>query len=124
MKNTTTKISDGDDEIIFSETFNVYDNSLKIEGLSGLDITFNFDEEGSEQREKDIDVLGEGNNATVSFSSKIRNTLGSGTTGKTELAEIVNESEKVKILFSLYVSKIGDKTSGLNVNITFYIRKI
>lgn len=124
MKNPTSKISDGDDEIIFSETFNVYDNSLRIEGLAGLNITFNFDEESSEKREKDIDILGNGNDAIVSFSSKIRNTLGSGTTGKIELAEINKDSEKQKLLFSLYSSRIGDKSSGLNINITFYLRKI
>lgn len=118
------KVSDGDDEIIFSEAFNVYDNSLKIEGINGLNITFNFDEEGSEKREKDIDISGEGINATVTFSSKIRNTLGSGTTGKIELAEMANGSEKAKLLFSVYVSTIGDKTPALNISITFYLRKI
>lgn len=119
-----TKIFDGDDEIIFSQSFNIYDNSIKIEGLMGLNITFNFDEETSEKREKDIDILGEGSNATVSFSSKIRNTLGSGTTGKIELAEIDKDSIRNKIFFSLYSSKIGDKSSGLNIQITFYLRKI
>ena len=120
----TIKVLDGDDEIIFSGSFNVYDNLLKIEGIMGLNVTFNFDEESSEKREKDIDILGEGSNAIVSFSSKIRNTLGSGTTGKTELAEIANETGKLKLLFSTYVSKIGDKSSGLNVDVTFYLRKI
>ncbi len=44
MINTNTiKVIDGDDEIVFSESFNVYNNSLIIEGVSGLNITFNFD---------------------------------------------------------------------------------
>lgn len=120
----TIKTFDGDDEIIFSGSFNVYDNTLKIEGISGLNITFNFDEESSEKREKDIDILGEGSNATITFSSKIRNTLGSGTTGKIELAEINKDSIKQKLFFALYSSRIGDKSSGLNINITFYLRKI
>lgn len=120
----TIKVLDGDDEIIFSGSFNIYDNSLKIDGISGLNIIFNFDEEGSGEKEKDIDILGEGSNATVTFSSKIRNTLGSGTTGKIELAEINKDSIRQKLFFSLYSSRIGDKSSGLNINITFYLRKI
>ena len=118
------KVRDGDDEIVFSGSYNIYDNSLRIDGISGLNITFNFDEEGSEQKEKDIDILGEGNNATITFSSKIRNTLGSGTSGKIELAEINKDSVKQKLFFALYSSRIGDKSSGLNINVTFYLRKI
>jgi hypothetical protein len=118
------KIYDGDDEIVFSNVLNVYDNSLKIKNIKGIDITFSFDEESSEKREKDIDIHGEGNAATVSFSSKIRNTLGSGTTSKTQLAEITIGSEKFKLLFSIYVSKMGEKSSGLNASITLYLRKI
>lgn len=120
----TVKVFDGDDEIVFSDSFNVYDNSIKINGIIGLNIIFNFDEEGSEKREKDIDILGEGSNATVTFSSKIRNTLGSGTTAKIELAEINKDSKIQKLFFSLYASRIGDKSSGLNVSVTFYLRKI
>ncbi|MBP6926185.1 MAG: hypothetical protein KBB70_00620 [Candidatus Pacebacteria bacterium] len=120
----TIKVYDGDDEVLFSDSFNIYDNSIKIIGIMGLTVIFNFDEEGSEKREKDIDILGEGNNATVTFSSKIRNTLGSGTTAKVELAEIDKDSIKQKLFFSLYSSRIGDKSSGLSVNLTFYLRKI
>lgn len=118
------KLLDGDDEIIFSNSFNIYSSSLKIEGVAGLNITFTFDEEGSDDREKDIDISGDGNNAIIIFSSKIRNTLGSGTTGKIEIAEMDIEQSKHKLLFSLYASKIGDKSSALNLSIAFYIRKI
>jgi hypothetical protein len=125
IENLPTKISDGDDEIIFSEAFNLYSNSLKIEGLlKDLNVTFNFEEDGSEKRKKDIDISGDFNNAVISFSSKIRNALGSGTTGKIELAEINKDGIKQKLLFSLYSSSIGDKSSGLNVSITFYLRKV
>ncbi len=125
INQSIVKSFDGDDEIIFSGSFNIYDNSLKFEGIvAGLSIFFKFNEEVSEKIEKDIDILGENNNATVTFSSKIRNTLGSGTTGKIELAEINKDSTKQKLFFSLYSSRIGDKSSGLNINVTFYLRKI
>ena len=119
-----TKINDGDDEIIYANSFITYEDTLKMEGIYGINIIFTFDEDNSVVREKDIDIVGEGNLAKVSFSSKIRNTLGSGTSGKVELAEITDNSVKKKLLFSLYSSKIGDKTDGLNVSITFYLRKI
>ncbi len=124
MKIQPTKILDGDDAIIFSNSFNLYNNSLKIENILGINITFSFDEEGTENREKDIDISGDGNNAIITFSSKIRNTLGSGTTGKIEIAEMDIEQSRHKLLFSLYASKIGDKSSALNLSIAFYIRKV
>jgi hypothetical protein len=118
------KILDGADEIIFSNSFNVYDNSLKVENILGINITFLFDEEGAPNSEKDIDISGTGTDAMITFSTKLRNTLGSGTTGKIEIAELDIAEVRHKLFFSLYASKVGDNSSGLNLNITFYTRKI
>ncbi len=113
---------DGNDEIVFSGVFNIYENNLKIKDLAGFNFEFVFEDKLPTlppANPKDISVSGEGKNVTITLAAKLRNTLGSGTSNK---VPIVTFDDGKALLFSLYSSKIGDNTPALNVTITFYIR--
>lgn len=114
---------DGDDEIVFSGIFNIYDNKITIENILGYKFVFTFDEQlNNEQPPKDIAVAPlEGEiGALVKLSAKIRNSsIGSGTTNKNE---IVNFEDGRKLLWSMFVQTIGNDKHALNVSLTFYLR--
>lgn len=122
MDQTKIKLYDGDDEIVLSSVFNVYENVLNIESLYGFNFRFIFEENSSNEpniKSKDVSIISDDKNVTITFSDKIRNTLGSGTSNKIPVVEFENGK---KLFFTLYSSVIGDNTPALNVTVTFYLR--
>lgn len=116
---------DGNDEIVFSEVFNLYENTLSIKDLYGFNFTFVFEDNlpalPSALPQKDVAINGQGKDVTITFSAKLRNTLGSGTSTK---IPIVTFKDGKSLLFSVYSSKVGDNTSALNVSVSFYLRTL
>lgn len=114
---------DGGDEIIYAGVFNVYENVLRINNLyQGYNFKFVFEENLPSlpsPTQKDVSAIGEGKDVTVTFSAKLRNTLGSGTSTK---LPVVNLDDGKILLFSVYCSKVGDNTTALNVSVNFYLR--
>ncbi|MFA5132452.1 MAG: hypothetical protein WC444_03985 [Candidatus Paceibacterota bacterium] len=116
------KLYDGDDEIVYSGVFNVYENSLRIESLYGFNFKFLFEEKLPplpSTNSKDIAIVSEEKDITITFNHKIRNTLGGGTSNK---VSVVNFNNGKTLLFSVYSSVIGDNTPALNLTVTFYMR--
>jgi hypothetical protein len=109
---------DGEYEIIFSETFNLYENKLIISGILGFtfDLIFIKDEVNSkphfESKSNDIKK-----HITVSFFN-FNNPLGVGTTQKNPILEIKDEGKK--IYMSIFVRSISPESSFLQVGVTFY----
>lgn len=118
---SAVKIFDGTDEIIFSETVNIYDNKLILKNILGFTLNFEFEKGDPKERQKDIEIKGEDKEANLIFSKKFRNTLGSGTVNKMQLVKF--DDGKI-LLFSIYGSVIGSQNDALNVTISFYLRKI
>lgn len=114
---------DGNDEIVFSDVFNVYENALLIKDLYGFNFKFVFEQTlptpPSVTPQKDISISGEGKDVTIVFNAKLRNTLGSGTSTK---MPILTFKDGKTLLFSIYSSKVGDNTEALNVTVNFYLR--
>lgn len=107
---------DGNDEIIYSESFNIYEGKLKVDFLDKK-FVFIFEKTEPTQDQKDINLVWSENEASVTFSRKFRNSLGSGTTEK---IQVLKTSEDKLILFSIFGQQFGD--DGLHVTINFYIR--
>lgn len=124
MDNLQVKKYDGNDEIVFSDSFNIYENTLSIKDLLGFNFKFVFEDTlptlPPANPQKDVSIEGAGKDVTITFSAKLRNTLGSGTSTK---IPIVTFTDGKNLLFSVYSSKIGDGTSALSVTVTFYLRQ-
>lgn len=116
---TGTTFFDGEDEIIYSNSFNIYENKLIIKDFLGFTINFIFAKEEPKEGQRDMEFSGNGKIATVKFSKKIRNTLGSGNTSKFPLVKF---EDGRKLFFTLYGSGIGNESDALNVTVTFYLK--
>ena len=118
---TQLEFFDGDDQIIFSNTFNIYQDMLVINNIRGFKFTFIFEKSEIQDGQKDIEILNANKNeAIIKFSRKIRSSLGAGNVDK---FPIIKFNDETKLLFSVYGAGIGDASNGLNVTVTFYIRK-
>lgn len=113
------KIYDGSDEIIFSGVFNVYENNLLIKDIVGYDFNFLFEKKADVVSDKDINITEKDKKISIIFSSKIRNSLGSGTTNK---IPVITFNNGKMLLCSIYSSAIGDGTDALSVVINFYLK--
>jgi|GEM_PF-2527711 len=112
---------DGDDEIIYSHSFNIYENKLIIPDFLGFKFTFIFQKNEPEQNQKDVTTdNGKDKEIIVTLSSKFRNNLGSMTTSKIPI--LGAHDNKGQVLFSIFGQSIGEE--GLHIVINFYARKI
>lgn len=112
---------DGDDEIIYSGNFNIYDNKLSLKAILGFNFTFIFETSEQQEGQNDISIKSGDKTVTITLSKKVRNSLGGGTTKKHPIVMFKNGN---KLLYSLYASSIGDNTDALNVVINFYLQTV
>jgi len=110
---------DDKDKIIFSKSFNVYENKLIIPNLLDFKFEFIFEKKDPKKDQKDVLVQkGENKEIIITFSKKFRNSLGSSTSKKISILKI--NSDK-KILFSVFGQQIGDGDC-LHITVSFYLR--
>lgn len=107
---------DGNEEIIYSGTFNVYENELTIDFLEKKFILI-FEKTEPAEKQVDLSLSWEGNTATVVLSKKFRNSLGSGTSSK---IPVLNTQDDKQILFSVFGQQFGE--DGLSVVVNFYLK--
>lgn len=122
FKDPNTKIYDGDYEVIFSDSFNVYENRLLIKdsGIAGYSFEIIFDKEQFSALQGGI--FSEANNEEKKITitiKKFRNNLGAGSTGK---LPIINLEDGRKIFFSIYGKSLSNETDFLNVTVSFYLK--
>lgn len=109
---------DGNDKIIFSETYNIYENELTIPEFLGYKIRIVFEKTEPEEGQTDVSVRPDGTKGIlVTFSKKFRNSLGANTSSKLSVLKTKND----QILLSVYGKEIGDNGS-LNVTVNFYLK--
>ncbi|KKS54982.1 MAG: hypothetical protein UV20_C0028G0005 [Candidatus Magasanikbacteria bacterium GW2011_GWA2_42_32] len=111
-----TKGFDGSDEIIYSESFNIYEGKLIIPDFLGKKFTFVFEKTEPTQDQKDINITWSTNDALITFSKKFRNVLGSGTSNK---IKILKTGDGKNISLSVYGQQFGE--DGLSVVVNFYV---
>lgn len=107
---------DGDYEIIYSQSFNVYENKLTIPDFLGKKFVYIFQTQEPSVNQKDINIEWSQNTSNITLSKKFRNTLGSGTVNK---IKILKTGDNKDIYMSIYGLDFGD--NRLNVTINFYI---
>lgn len=119
MENKTNiQIFDGDYEILYSESFNVYENKLIIKNFLDKEFVYIFETEDRIEDHQDINVKWEDKIAIITLSKKFRNALGSGTLSKLKILK--NQENQKDIYMSVYGSSFSDK--NLNVVINFYTK--
>lgn len=118
--NPKTEVYDGDYQIIFSDSFNVYENKLRITDIAGYTFELIFDEGKFSAGESGIFVEPDNNNkrATITMK-KFRNQLGAGSTEK---LTVIDLEDGRKIFFSIYGSALSAETNILHITINFYIK--
>ena len=108
---------DGDYEIIYSKSFNIYEDKLTIPDFLGKKFIYIFEKNEPAENQKDIKIEWSDNVATVTLSKKFRNTLGSGTVNK---IKILNTGDGKGIHMSIYGQDFGN--GRLNIVINFYLK--
>lgn len=111
---------DGTDEILFSSVFNVYESELLLQNLRGFNFKFVFENIEPTEGQNDIVLQGKDKDVTIIFSKKVRNGLGGGTVQK---MPVIKFTDNTVLLFTVHAQAFGENTSGLNVTVTFYLRK-
>ncbi len=105
---------DGEYEIVYSNTFNIYEKKLTII-LYGVTIDFIF--ERDPQKEPSLKIEGTEQKSKVTLINMDNNPLGIGTIKRHSILTLSDDSS---ISFSLYTKSLNDSTSYLQVSITFY----
>lgn len=119
--NTEVRTYDEGDQIVFSDTFNLYTDQLKIENLFGFTFQFTFEKDEPKAEQPDIKITTDNKEKLIAItvSRKFRTTLGSSSSSKLSVLKTEDGSE---ILFSIYGQAVTN-TDFLNVTINFYLRK-
>lgn len=113
------KVFDGNDEIIYSNSFNVYESCLKIKEIEGFDFEFIFEKEERKEALSDVKAEKKGEKCIeVVFSKKIRGKLGVNTATK---MPILMTDDLKQILMSVFCQSVGTNDS-LHVTVSFYKR--
>jgi len=121
--NREIKFYDGDYEIIFSNIFNIYDNTLIIEKIAGFKVEFEFlsDTESAPKIETSSD-----NSARI-MTIKLFNfnsSLGVGTIKRLPIINLEqSQNDQVKqIYFSIHSKSLDNTTGFLQISVTFYLK--
>lgn len=113
------KISDGDYEILFSSTFNVYEKKLIFEKIGDYTFIFQFEKDSTKQGSP-LNISGndEGKIATITLVN-FYNPLGVGTI---KMVPILKTQEGKQVYFSIYAKSLNETTEFLEVSVTFYLK--
>lgn len=115
-----TKAYDGDYEIIFSDTFNVYENTLRLTNIGGYEFNFVFDKNEFIAGEGSISARGDdvAKKITVNIKS-FRNSLGAGSTSK---LPVINLKDGRQIFLTVYGKSLSKEMDFLHVTVNFYLK--
>lgn len=108
---------DGQDEIVFSQSFNVFENELLIDFFDNK-FKFIFEKTEPIETNPDVTVRWSDDIAVITLNKKFRNSLGSGTTEKLAVLELPS---KKKVLLSVFGHQVGN-SNLLHVTVNFYKR--
>jgi hypothetical protein len=112
---------DGDDEIVYSNVFNIYENKLTLV-MYGAIVNFNFLTDSSKQVGLvEFQNIPATQNTVLVVNVNLfnwRHLSGMSSTGKPLLISLPNEGKS--IYFTLHVKALTEKLSALQVFITLY----
>lgn len=114
-------IKDGDYEIIFSETFNLYEKKITLSEIAGftIEIHFKIDNENANPHFeiKSGDGLG-AKKVHMNFFN-FASPLGSCTTN---IIPLIQLSDSRQLYFSVHAKSVGEPSTFIQASITFYLK--
>lgn len=120
LTSTLTQAFDGDYQIIFSDSFNIYENLVRLTNIAGYTFEFVFEKGAFDKTTGQILSTPDEVNKKVTITIKnFRNTLGSGSTIKLPIIKMENGKQ---IFFSVYGKSLSSDSDFLNVTINFYLK--
>lgn len=116
------KVFDGEYEVIFQGSFNLYDNVLTIGRLYDYTFEFHFDPDmhSREPGKLEIDIDADINVAKVRLT-KFRNQLGAYTTVKHKILEFGDGTGK-NLYVSIYGKSVDPTANFLHLSVNFYLK--
>lgn len=118
--NTKTQAFDGDYQIIFSDTFNLYENRLILTDIVGYTFEVIFDKEDFNLTTTGISSQADEVNKKVIITVKnFRNQLGAGSTNK---LPIINLQDGRKVFFAVYGKSLSKEIDFLHITVNFYLK--
>jgi hypothetical protein len=116
------KVYDGDYEVIFSGSYNLYDNLLSIGRLYDYTFEFFFDPDIHSKEPGSLEVVvNEDTNITKVTLKKFRNQLGAYTTVKHKILEFGDGSGR-NLYVSIYGKSVDPTANFLHLSINFYLK--
>lgn len=116
------KMYDGEYEIVFDGSFNLYDNVLRIGQLYNYMFEFFFDPNMNTKDPGKIEVNVDENNEITRVSlTKFRNQLGAYTTVKQKVLTFGDGTGK-SLYVSIYGKSVDPTADFLHLSINFYIK--
>lgn len=111
------KIYDGDFEILFTKTVNIYEDKLIFDLIEEFKFIFVFTKDNDKEWTV-MNIQGDEENKTVTITlTNFHNTLGASTTRK---VKIIETKEGKEIYFSIFAKGLNETSSFLQVTTTFY----
>lgn len=127
-------IKNGEYTILFSETFNMYENTLSISGLFKINMLFSFEEDKNIKTSK-LDIVADSGLVKFTFFNFHKNPLGVCTTDVvkingamySEIESIVDGEKSTPIgnkqlYFSAHVKNISEASKFFMFSLSFYIK--
>lgn len=116
------KVYDGEYEVIFDGSFNLYDNVLRIGRLYNYTFEFFFDPDIHTKEPGKIEVnVDENNDITRVLLTKFRNQLGAYTTVKQKVLDFDDGTGK-GLYVSIYGKSVDPAADFLHLSINFYVK--
>jgi hypothetical protein len=116
------KVYDGEYEVIFNGSFNLYDNVLRIGRLYDYTFEFFFDPNINIKEPGSLEItVDEDNNLSKVRITKFRNQLGAYTTVKHKILEFGDGTGK-NLYVSIYGKSVDPTADFLHISINFYLK--
>jgi hypothetical protein len=117
---TKTQAFDGDYQIIFSDTFNLFENRLVLVNIVGYTFEFLFDQGSFDQANSSISSAADDKNKKVTINIKnFRNQLGAANLNK---IAILSLGDGRNIYLSIFGKSLQAESNLLQVTINFYLK--
>ena len=122
INNSEFQIYDGDYEIVFSNTFNLYEDKLSVKPIRWYEVEFIFLKD-SNQNGSLVNFESDSNSNKIKvLLTNFNNSLGTWTTKKISLMTFWEWNDKKEIFFSLFGSSLNESTTFLQVTLTLYVK--
>lgn len=109
-------VKDGAKTIIYSETFNLYEDTLTLEKIAGFTFEFKFIDD--QTKPSQFEISPDNTSKTIKvLLTNWRNTFGVGTP---KPVAVINMKDGSQVLFSFMAKALGQDSKFIHFTVSFY----